>query len=75
MTWPCARLTSQRARSGLTVATGIAAAGFVVAVALGALRGRYNKVGEVAEPAVIEDGESIEDEAARLAADAGANVA
>ena len=63
-------------RSGLTVATGIAAAGFVVAVALGALRSRYNKVGEVvAEPVVIEDGESIEEEAARLAADSGANVA
>ena len=63
-------------RTGLTVATGIAAAGFVVAIALGALRSRYNKVGEVvADPVVIEDGESIEAEAARLAADAEANVA
>jgi predicted MFS family arabinose efflux permease len=57
-------------RAGLTVATGIAAAGFVVTIALGALRSRYNKVGEV-------DGvdtndldalptQTVEEEAARL---------
>jgi predicted MFS family arabinose efflux permease len=62
-------------RSGLTVATGIAAAGFVVAIALGALRSRYNKVGEV-EPVtgapVVEADDALAAEAARLAADTDA---
>jgi EmrB/QacA subfamily drug resistance transporter len=66
-------------RSGLTVATGIAAAGFVVAVALGALRSRYNKVGEVDVETETDDlaeleTESVEAEAARLAREAQATV-
>ena len=62
-------------KTGLTVATGIAAGGFVLAIALGALRSRYNKVGEV-ETVVDELAEldalptqTVEEEAARLAAE------
>jgi predicted MFS family arabinose efflux permease len=66
-------------RAGLTVAAGIAAAGFVIAVALGALRSRYNKVGEVATDELAElesasSSESVEEEAARLAAASEATV-
>ena len=65
-------------RSGLIVATGIAAAGFVVAIALGALRSRYNKAGEVDEltgaPIEEEGDEALAAEAARLAAESEAIV-
>lgn len=64
-------------RSGLTVATGIAAAGFVVAIALGALRGRYNKIGEVEQVTaapVVEADDGLAAEAARLAAESEAAV-
>ena len=66
-------------RSGLTVATGIAAAGFVAAVALGALSSKYNKVGEISEPGTeaVEPASSRTDldaEAARLATESEATV-
>ena len=67
-------------RTGLTVATGIAAAGFVVAIALGALRGRYNKAGEIDEVTDLADldalpTQTVEEEAARLAVNSETTVA